>query len=53
MAGERDGQLECYDEIGQLEFKGTYNVGQKCGEWIEDGETVTNDPCPPNLADGN
>ena len=27
--------------------KGTYNMGEKCGEWIEDGETVTYDPCPP------
>ena len=27
----------------------TLNVG----EWIEDGETVTYDPCPPGLADGN
>jgi len=33
--------------------KGTYNFGEKCGEWIEDGETVTYDPCPPDLADGN
>jgi hypothetical protein len=21
-------------------------MGEKCGEWIEDGETVTYDPCP-------
>ncbi len=27
--------------------------GKECGEWIEDGETVTYDPCPPDLADGN
>ena len=26
---------------------------ERCGEWIEDGETVTYDPCPPDLADGN
>jgi hypothetical protein len=28
---------------------GTLNVG----EWVEGGETVTYDPCPPDLADGN
>jgi len=22
-------------------------MGQKCGEWIENGETVTYDPCTP------
>jgi len=35
---------EDYYGNGQLERKGTYNVGEKCGEWIEDGETVTYDP---------
>ena len=28
---------------------GTLNVG----EWVEGGETVTYDPCPPDLEDGN
>ena len=28
-------------------------LGQKCGEWFENGETVTYDPCPPDLEDGN
>ncbi len=33
---------------GQLQTRGTYNMGEACGEWmIEDGETVTLDPCPP------
>ena len=27
-------------------------MGERCGEWIQDGETVTYDPCPPDLADG-
>jgi len=27
--------------------KGSYHRGQKCGEWIDDGETVTYPPCPP------
>ena len=52
-AGELDGPFESYHENGQLEQRGTANMGQKCGEWIEDGETVTFDPCPPGLADGN
>jgi hypothetical protein len=30
---------------------GIYNMGEKCGEWIGDGETVTYDPCPPDLED--
>jgi hypothetical protein len=28
-------------------------MGEKCGEWIEHGETVTYDPCPPGTEDGN
>ena len=46
MAGEQDGPYENYDPNGQLRQKGTYNMGELCGEWIEDGETVTHDPCP-------
>ena len=52
-AGELDGPGEWYYENGQLEVKGAFNMGQKCGEWIEDGETVTFDPCPPGLEGGN
>ena len=39
--GELDGPYEHYYENGQLQRKGTLNMDQKCGEWIEDGETVT------------
>jgi antitoxin component YwqK of YwqJK toxin-antitoxin module len=46
VAGEWDGPYEEYHENGQLAWKGTYNMGEKCGEWIEDGETVTYDLCP-------
>ena len=38
---------------GQLQDRGTYNMGRRCGEWIYGGETRTYDPCPPGLADGN
>ena len=51
--GEWHGLSESYDENGQLESKGTYNMGEDRGEWIEDGETVTYDPCPPGLENGN
>jgi hypothetical protein len=47
-AGKPDGPFEQYYENGQLEEKGTYNMGEQCGEWIENGETVTYDPCPPD-----
>jgi hypothetical protein len=52
-AGELDGPYEEYHENGQLWRKGTLVAGKPCGEWIRDGETVTYDPCPPGLADGN
>ena len=52
-ASELDGPFESYHENGQLCEKGTYNMYKKCGEWIEGGETVTYDPCPPGLEDGN
>ena len=51
--GEWHGLSESYDENGQLESEGTYNMGEDRGEWIEDGETVTYDPCPPGLENGN
>ena len=43
--GELDGPYEWYYEDGQLRSRGTYKDNEKCGEWIEDGETVTYDPC--------
>jgi len=64
--GEFDGPYERYDDDGQLvqkltykdgklhgpvEIRGTYNNDERCGEWFEDGETVTYDPCPPDLED--
>ena len=45
VAGELDGPFETYDENGQLRAKGTFKDNEQCGEWIEDGETVTYDPC--------
>ncbi len=45
VADEFDGPFETYDENGQLRAKGTFKDNEQCGEWIEDGETVTYDPC--------
>ena len=44
--GVEDGPSEAYYENGQLWERGVWNVGNKCGEWLEDGEeTVTYPPC--------
>ncbi len=45
VAGELDGPYELYHENGQLFVKGNLNMGETCGEWVEDGETVTYPPC--------
>ena len=44
---QNHGPFESYLENGQLVSKGTFNMGERCGEWIEDGETVTSPPVPP------
>ena len=52
--GEFNGLSEVYDpENGELVMKGILKDGEKCGEWLEEGETVTYDPCPPDLEGGN
>ena len=51
--GEYHGPYENYYENGQLRWKGIFNMGEECGEWIENGEPKTYPPCPPGLADGN
>jgi hypothetical protein len=51
--GDFHGLYELYDENGQLINKGTYNMSVQCGEWLEEGETVTYDLCPPDLEGGN
>jgi len=47
--GRFDGLYEWYRNPGQLCFKGTFKNGEPCGEWLEDGKTVTYPPCPPDL----
>ena len=51
--GEHHGPYESYYENGQPRGSGNGNMGEKCGEWFENGDTVTYDPCPPSLEDGN
>ena len=46
LAGKEDGLFEFYHENGQLHTGGTSNMNKRCGEWIEDGETVTYPPSP-------
>ena len=46
--GKLDGPYEYWSSSGQFLEKGTFNMDKRCGEWIEDGKTVTCDPCPPS-----
>jgi len=46
--GKTVGLWEGYYENGELRSRGFYSNGNRCGEWIEDGETVTYDPCLSN-----
>ena len=41
MAKQEDGPFAEYYDCGELRAKGTYKDFERCGEWIEDGETVT------------
>jgi ribosomal protein L40E len=43
--GKLDGLYEYWSSNGQSLEKGTFNMAERCGEWIEQGETVTYDPC--------
>jgi len=52
VAGNRDGPYERFYESGQLRAKGTMNMGGRCGEWIDEGATVTYPPCPPPGLEG-
>ena len=42
---KKDGPFELYHDNGQLKQKGNYNMNEKCGEWIEEGETTTYPLC--------
>jgi len=53
VLGVLHGPSESYRENGQLQSRGAWNMDEPCGGWIQDGETVTYDPCPPDLTDAN
>jgi len=42
---KKDSPFESYYESSQLKRKGTYNIGIECGVCIENGESVTYEPC--------
>jgi hypothetical protein len=45
--GRNHGPYERYaSTVDAPTLRGMYNMGEKCGEWIENGKTVTYDPCP-------
>lgn len=45
-AGLLDGPFERYSASGELEARGSYTRGEQCGEWTEDGGSVSYPPCP-------
>ena len=44
------GLVEFYNEVGQLQAKGTFTMNERCGEWFEGGKTVTYPPPVPPAA---
>ena len=47
------GPYEWLYEDGQYRQKGTFNMGEKCGDWLEDGLLAAYPPCRSNLEDRN
>ena len=45
--GEFDGLFERYYFDGQLLARGSYNMGVRCGEWIDEGGQPTRMTYPP------
>jgi len=44
-SGHLDGPYEEYWPDGRARVRGTWKDGEQCGEWLEEGETVTYPPC--------
>jgi antitoxin component YwqK of YwqJK toxin-antitoxin module len=40
-------------EAGAVLQKGSYDMGQQCGDWVITGDYTAYPPCPPGLEDGN
>lgn len=51
--GMPHGPYEWFHEDGQYRQKGTFNMGEKCGDWFEDGVLATYPPCPSTFKDRN
>jgi hypothetical protein len=51
--GKMDGPYKYWSSSGQFFGEGTFNMDERCGKWIENGGTVTYDPCPSGLEDDN
>ena len=45
VAGDRHGPWEGYALSGRLLEQGTYERGERCGPWLEAGESVTYTDC--------
>ena len=47
------GSYEWFYEDGQYRQKGTFNMGEKCGDWFEDGVLAAYPLCPSAFEDRN
>ena len=47
------GAYEWFYEDGRYRQKGTFNMGEKCGDWFEDGTLAAYPPCPSDFGDRN
>ena len=50
--GDWDGPYESCYQSGEVSSKRMFTAGLLCSEWIEYGECLTYDPCPPSLEGG-
>ncbi len=49
VEGVEHGPYERYEDDGTIGQRGAYDMGSRCGDWVQDGEYLTYDPCPPDL----
>ena len=51
--GVPHGPYEWFHEDGRYRQKGTFNMGEKCGDWFEDELLASYTPCPSDFGDRN
>jgi hypothetical protein len=51
--GVPHGSYEWFHEDGRYRQKGTFNMGEKCGDWFEDELLASYPPCPSDFGDRN